>query len=534
MCFPSRMLAWLVTGTLFCTANLAFAGDLTTLIDREIAAKLTKEKVFPAPPASDGEFLRRTYLDLVGTIPTATEAREFLQSKDANKRKSLIQKLLNDPGYAIHQSTVWDQVLFGRDPLNEYATRTRSAFQEWLRQQFEKNRPYDQIVRELILAEQDGSEMYQVQFRNNPEEATVAVSRIFLGIQLQCARCHDHPYENWTQKDFYGMAGFFVRLVVQEKPGSGKEKRWKIAEKSSGEVLFTGPAAEQKPGQKGVPIPPKFITGKPLEEPALPKDFKEPDYRSAKDLPKPFFSRKTQLANWLVDHNNPYFARALANRIWAQFMGRGLVHPVDDLSEDHPPSHPVILDALSKWLVEHHFDLKSIIPEIMLSEAYQRSSEGDSTVAMPRWYERSAVRPLSAEQLIRAFRQATEFDTPGKPEKQLPSAMKDYMMRYFGTPTDGQGEFQGSLTEHLFLNNGGHLQQLSSSGSTFARVKSASLDNAAKTEELYLSILSRFPTENEKKLIIEFLDKNQKVKIDSLIIDIMWALMNTSEFRFNH
>ena len=245
------------------------------------------------------------------------------------------------------------------------------------------------------------------------------------------------------------MAGFFVRLVVLDS-GDGPKHRFRIGEKSTGEVLFTGSAKEQKPGQKGEPVKPKFLGGAMLDEPPPPKDFKEPEIKAGEKLPKPPFSRKEKLADWVVAPDNPYFARAAANRVWAQFMGRGLVQPVDDLRDKNPPSHPELFDALTDELEAHQFDLKWFIRELVNSETYQAASAGASTAALPEWFERGRVRPLSAEELMAAFRTATGCDAAGA--KTGDDAV-GYFQRDFGEPTDGQGEFQGGLAEHLFLNN---------------------------------------------------------------------------------
>src|SRR5947209_4941879 len=183
-----------------------------------------------------------------------------------------------------------------------------------------------------------------------------------------------------------------------------------IAEKSSGEVMFTGAVKDQKPGLKGNPVPARFLGGDVLEEPALPKDFKEPELKGAKSLPKPAFSRKEKLAEWVVAADNPYFARAVANRVWAQFMGRGLVHPVDDLKDKTPASHPVLMRAVTEYLVRNKFNLKSYIRELVNSKTYQLGDTGDVTVALPEKFERARIRPLSAEELMESLRVATGCD----------------------------------------------------------------------------------------------------------------------------
>jgi len=237
---------------------------LRQVIDSEIQATWKKHKVTAVGLADDATFLRRLHLDLVGTIPTAEEAQAFLADTDASKRSKLIERLLADPRFATHQADVWDLAMFGRNPPNGDATRKRDSFKSWLAGRIAKDEPYDRWVKDILLAEQPGSELFLVQFRSNPESAAEGVSRIFLGTQLQCARCHDHPYENWTQREFYGMAGFFVRLVVVDGGGARGARRFTIAEKSTGDVLFSGSAKEQRPGRRGDPVKPKFLGGAEL------------------------------------------------------------------------------------------------------------------------------------------------------------------------------------------------------------------------------------------------------------------------------
>jgi hypothetical protein len=518
---------------LLCTVFVAHAGErpLRQTIDAEMKLAWTKEKIKPAGLASDATFLRRVFLDLVGTIPTYDEAKAFLDDADPAKRDKLVDRLLDDPRFATQQAHVWDLVLFGRRPGNIDAVRKRDGFQRWLADQFAKNVPYDQWVRNLLLAEQDESGLFYVQHRNQPEEATVAVTRIFLGTQLQCARCHDHPYEAWTQRDFYGMAGFFVRLVVVEgEAGKGKRK-YTIGEKSTGEVLFTGSAKEQRPGQKGEPIKPKFLGGKELAEPAVPKDFKEVVLKGSAVPPKPLFSRKEKLVDWLVSPDNPYFAKAAANRVWAQFMGRGVVHPIDDLSEKNEPSHPELLQALTKDLLARKFDLKGFIREIVRSDAYQLGDTGDVTDALPTRFERARVRPLSAEELMASLRTASG-DAPNTKALGDPS---EYFLRYFGEPTDGQGTFQGGLAEHLFLNNASQFR-------VFAQPRKGNLADwlvatkapwEEKVDRLFLSVLSRLPRPEERKRFVAHLSSDAKM-VPALVEESIWVLMSCAEFRFNH
>ena len=513
------------------TGATLHAGDkpLREIIDREIRAAWQAKKITPGGNADDATFLRRVYLDLIGDIPTYDETKKFLEDKDPKKRDKLIEKLLADPRYATEQAHVWDLLLFGRNPPGYDATRRRAQFKKWLTEQFAKNTPYDQWVKALMLGEEDGTDLYHVMFRNAPEEATVAVTRTFLGTQLQCARCHDHPYEKWTQKDFYGMASFFVRLVVVDGAGSGEKQKFKIAEKSTGDVLFTGSVKEQKPGQKGTPVPPKFLGGALLEEPP-PKDFKEPKFNAKDPLPKPVFSRKQRFADWLVAADNPWFAKAVANRVWAQFMGRGLVHPVDDLG-DKAPSHRKLLEAISREIVERKFDLKHLIRELVSSETYQIGDTGPEKAALPEWFARARIRPLSAEELMTILATATGPDAYGT---KSVNENRDYFTRYFGEPTNGQGEFQGSLQEHLFLNNAQQIQALCRPRKgNLADILITSKDSwEAKVDRLFLSVLSRPPRADERERFVTHLSSDAKAA-PALVEEAIWVLVSCSEFRFN-
>ncbi|MCI0701440.1 MAG: DUF1549 and DUF1553 domain-containing protein, partial [Planctomycetia bacterium] len=498
---------------------------LRAVIDKEITAAWKAQNISPAAKSTDAEFLRRVYIDLVGTVPTFDETTKFLADTDEKKREKLIDKLLADPRFALAQANVWDLALFGRRPGNISETRVRPAFKTWLAKQFADGVPHDKLVKELLLAEQPGSEMFMVQFRNAPEEAAVNVSRLFLGTQLQCARCHDHPYDVWTQKDFYGVAGFFVRLVVQDS-GSGNNRKFTIGEKNSGEVLFSGAAKDLTPGKKGDPVKPKFLGGKELDEPPLPKGYKELQPKSGQKLPKPKFSRKEKFAEWVTSADNAYFAKATVNRVWAQFMGRGLVHPIDDFQKENFPSHPALLQALTEGFVAHKFDLKWLIREIVNSDAYQLSGTGSVKDALPKWFERARVRPLTAEEIVAAMRTAsgTEIDPKN------PNPNWEYFLRAFGEPTNGLGEFQGSLSEHLFLNNSDQVRSLfrRKKGNLADQILTSTEPWEKRVERMYLSILNRPPKPKELEAFVSFIKREPKP--DAAVEDAIWVLLNSSEF----
>ena len=517
------------------TVALVRADDrpLHAVIDDHTAAVWSREKLQPAEPSSDHEFLRRVCLDLTGTIPSHDETVQFLGDSSANKREALIGRLLDDPRFAQHQADVWDLVFFGRNPPG-YETDRRPGFQNWLKDQFAANVPYNQWAAQILKAEgntvENGPPMFFVQYRHQPEDASEAVSQIFLGVQLQCARCHDHPYEPWKQLDFYGMAAFLARLEVVTVAQKDNRPVFAIGEKNLGEVRFTGSVKDAKPGDKGVPVKPKFLLGKDLDEPTLPKDFKEEKFGEKKVPPKPKFSRKDALAEWVTKADNPFFARAVANRVWAQFLGRGVIHPIDNMSETNKPTHPKLLDALTRGLVEHKFDLKWYVREIVSSEAYQLSGRGNGE-PMPEWFQHARSRPLSAEELVESWQVATGFlavETNKKDDSRFRPLGRDYLIQFFGNPTTGTGDFQGGLKEHLYLNNGPLGTMIGVKGGLAEFVGDAKKPVADRVEKLFLATLHRRPDESEVKKFTEYLQAGGSTA------DAVWVLLTCSEFRFNH
>lgn len=515
---------------LFSLALLAAArGEdrpLRQIVDAEIKNTQQEQKVTGAGLADDATFLRRVYLDLVGAIPTYEEARQFLADSGSDKRAKLIDRLLDDPRFGQHQANVWQVVLFGRNPAGTDAAKSLPAFNRWLAERFNKNEPYDRIVRAILSAEgstsDDGTPLFYLQFNARAEETAMAVSRIFLGTQLQCAQCHDHPNDKWEQLDFYGFAGFFARLAVVE--GGGKKM---IAEKRTGEVLFTGPAAQQKPGQKGKPVPAKFLGGAVLEEPALPANFKEADLKGGKAPPKPDFSRRDKLLEWLTAGDNPYFARAAVNRLWGQLMGRGLIHPVDDLRDSREPSHPELALAMQKQFVAKSFDLKWLFRELVSSQTYQRAKAPQDGEAF--WFERARLRPLSGEEMLVALRSATGFGND-----KLPPGLAEAVLRNFGSSIDGRGEFQASMGERLFMNNSLHLREVirRKKGNLADEVLASTAPWEERVERMYLTVLSRPPRPEEKQKFVAYLTSD--AKSEPLVEEAIWVLLNCSEFRFNH
>jgi len=532
------ILAAVFTVTALCRAET----PLRETIDQRLADAWQKNGATPAEPADDATFLRRVYLDLAGIIPTHEVARAFLDDADPQKRSKLIDRLLDDPRYAQHQADVWDMVLFGRNPPG-YDADKRAGFQRWLREAFAANQPYDKIVLAMLRAEgntaEQGAPMYLAQYDRHPEDAAVAVTQTILGVQLQCARCHDHPFEAWTQLDFYGTAAFFARLQNVKVGKANDLDKIYVGEMNTGDVKFTGPVTEDAPGKEGKPVGPKFLHGEALDEPDLSEEFKKVRrLDDGKVPPAPKFSRKDKFAEWVVAPDNKYFSRAAVNRIWSQLMGRGLVHPVDNMSESNPPSHPELLDEMTRAFVEHRYDVKWLVREIVSSRSYQLGAGGETTEALPVWFERARTRPLSAEELLESWRVATGYDEvlkqKGKEEKgRFYGVTWDYVKRFFGEPVTGTGNFQGGLGEQLYLNNGELDRLITSEKGSLAEAldnKEANWDE--RVERLFLSVLSRRPSDEERARFVEYLsnemDQRQRIR------EAIWTLLTCSEFRFNH
>ena len=515
--------------------------NLRDVIDREIKASWEKEKLAPPARSTDAVFLRRIYLDLVGMIPSYEEATTFLNDADPQKREKLIDKLLANPRYARQQAQVFDVAMLTRNHKVVEGTigyRNRGRFRQWLAQQFEANEPYDRIAAKILKAQEDGSQLYLAVY-TGADETVTAVSRFFLATQIQCAKCHNHPYESWTQRDYHGLSGFFVRTMSVEVPGkpeitNQKGKQYLVGEKTVGEALFSLEEIDPKTKKKQtVPIKPKFLTGDDLTEPEPPQDYVEPKLKPGELPPKPTFSRREKFIEWLIAKDNPFFAKAVANRVWAQFMGRGFVHPVDDFNSSNTPSYPELLKAIETDLAAHNFDLKWLIREIVNSQAYQACDLGTVTDAMPRFYERARIRPLTVEELTSSLHIAMGLGV----ESALKTEPSKDLLQYLGEPTDGQGRFQGSLSEHLFLHNGDVFRGLCrpNKGNLSEKLVTGPDDWNEKVERMFLSVLSRPATSEERERFVQYLsveEKDPKLK-GQRMEDALWVLASSSEFRFN-
>ena len=401
---PSRLFAAVA---LLVLPGLAISADpLHARIDTRIADGFGDLKKHAAAPASDEEFFRRVYLDLTGTTPPVAELNAFLGDSAKDRRAKVIDKLLAGPGYARRMAWHFDVMLMERRPD---AKVPRAAWEAYLQSAFAENKPYDALVREMLS--NDGADpktraagKFVLDRDGEPHVVTRDIGRIFLGRNMQCAQCHDHPtIDDYKQADYYGIQAYLNRSFLFP---DAKVPTAVIAEKAEGDVSFMSVFDKAK---KLNSTAPRMPGGKPMEEPKAEKG-KEYKVAPAPNVkPVPTYSRRARLADAVTSAENPAFARNAVNRVWAMMMGRGIVHPVDMDHGNNPPSHPELLNELATQFVAHKYDVKWLVREIALSDAYQRSSETPAGLDDPPAdrYLVAVLKPLTPEQFAYAAMQAT-------------------------------------------------------------------------------------------------------------------------------
>jgi len=544
---------------------LAPAAPLHQRIDQLIAAGHPDYAKQAAPSASDAEFHRRVTLDLTGTIPTAADARAFLADQSPDKRSRLVDQLLTSPGYARRMAQHFD-VAFMERRRDEKVPR--AAWEEYLRASFAANKPYDRLVREVLSADgadpkNRGPAKFYLDRDLEPNLVTRDVARVFLGRNIQCAQCHDHPQiDDYKQAHFHGILAFLNRSYLFP---NATDANAVIAEKAEpGDVTFVSVFDKTKT-QKSTG--PKLPDGKPVAEPKLAKG-QEYKVAPAKDVrPVPKFSRREMLAKLIAAPDNPAFARTAANRLWALMLGRGLVHPLDLDHSSNPPSHPELLDLLADELVAHKYDVQWLLREIALSKTYQRSSEvpaGLKEVPEDR-YLVAALKPLAPEQLAFAVLQATGqtdaerhgrrdpadvvFDAKLPPravpaiadllrdaaeaalDAKLAARAAPFRGTFGGPPGEPEDPGSATLAQALFLKHGGAVRGLIAprAGNLTHRLGTLS-DPRAIADELFLGVLSRMPTDEERADVAAALQGDRS----AALAEVVWALIASAEFRFNH
>ena len=541
------------------------AEPLHKQIDALIKAKADGQRPVGsvAPRSSDAEFVRRVYLDLTGMIPTAKQTRAFLADKSKDKRTKLIDKLLATPEYARQMQRRFDVMLMRRLP---HKNVSQAEWQAYLRDSFAKNKPWDAMVREILSADgRDkklrGAAAFYLDRNGKTDAITRDVGRIFLGADLECAQCHHHPeIDDWKQDHYYGLSAFLVRsYVVKDR----KLKKTILGEKAVGEVSFQNvfeirDQKKSKKKKKGKPKVDKSTVPKVFEmlAPKEPKFKKGQEYvtkPSKTTAGKPKFSRRDLLPKLITSPNNERFARSAVNRLWAMYLGRGIVHPIDRDHSGNPPSHPKLLALLTKEFVAHKYDVKWFIRELMLSETYQRSSRTTSkpTGSAPSdeaTFTRTILRPLSPEQLAWSLLQAVgETDihrkslgkklTEAALHKRLASYERRFITLFGGQPGEPPTDFESSVDQVLFLSNDPLIGKLLTprSGNLADRLNKLPADQPAKiADELFVSVLSRRPTKQDTADITAYLKGQTGAARTKAIQELIWATVTSAEFRFNH
>jgi len=495
-----------------------------------------------AAASDDAEFLRRVTLDLTGIIPSASEVRSFLADTSTDKRSKLIDRLLASDGLVRHMVTSLDVLLMDRRPEKHVK---QAEWQEYLRSSLATGKPYDRLVAEIlgadgVDAEKRAPAKFFLDRDGEPNVIAKDIGRIFLGMNLTCCQCHDHPLiDAYKQEHYYGIFAFLNRSFVY----SGKDtKAAVLAEKGEGDVTFQSVFLAKVMKTTG----PRLPDGPALSEPHFEKGAEYVVAFKPGEKPQPKFSRRAHLAKELTSH--PRFARTAANRLWAQFLGRGIVHPLELDHEANPPSHPELLAALAEEFVACKFDVKTLVREIVSSETYQKSSRlpKDLKEVDPASFAAYPLRPLTPEQLAWSMMQATgviDAERKANPKlddkalcDKLAGNVQPFVKLFGNQPGEAfdLSQFEATLDQALFLDNGALLRGwLAPRPGNLTDRLGKCADAGAVAEELYLGVLSRMPTTEERDDVSVFLARHASKRAWALQ-DLAWALLASAEFRFNH
>jgi len=492
-------------------------------IDTLVAEKLNKLRIVPSELADDESFLRRVYLDVVGLPPTVAERENFLSDNRPDKRAVLVEELLTRKEFTEMWVMKWAELLqirtFDKDGA-KVSYKAALNYYQWLRERIAGNVPFNELVRELLSAKGGtfaNAATNYFQTESDVLKLTENVAQVFMGTRIQCAQCHNHPFDRWTMDDYYSFAAFFAQ--VKRKPA--EDPREKVVFDGGGET--TNPVTKQK-------MEPKFLGG--------PK----PDLKSRE------ITRRESVAGWLASNENPWFARNVVNIVWAHFSGVGIVDPVDDVRVSNPPSNPELLDALAEKFVSYNYDFRKLVRDICTSRTYQLSTRVNETNATDtRNFSHSMVRRVRAEVLLDCISQVT--GTPNK-FKGLPSGARavqiadgntsNYFLTTFGRATRGtvcscEVKMEPNLSQALHLLNGDTTQQRIRQGKLVENLLAEKKTPAEVISALYLTVLSRPPTDMEKeKLLAAAMADPAPAKQREVLEDVFWALLNSKEFIFNH
>jgi len=487
-------------------------------IDELAVAKWQKLGLQPSEVCDDTTFLRRITIDLAGRLPTISEVEEFLASADSDKRNQAIQRLLDSPEYPAYFAMKWSVIL--RNSRLAGADQAAYAFHNWIKEMIARNRPYDEFVRGIVAASGEWQDAPAInwfwQSRDDQlHTVTADTAQLFLGIRLQCARCHHHPYERWGQADYYGLAGFYARL----------------GRKSFGQPPPYYTASSVKTGEKNP------LTGKPPEP-------KYPDGAAVEFTPEQ--DPRHALVDWMAQPDNPFFAKAYVNRMWSHFFGQGLVNEVDDMRQTNPPSNPEILDYLAAQFIESGFDTRQLITLIVSSRLYQLSAEPqpanqNDQQNFARFYARRLIAEVLHDAVDQACGTQTKFNNMSGTARaiDLPhEGFSSYFMDTFDRPQrvsvcECERSPGATLAQVLLMANSDEMENRIASGQ--GRIEQAFKDNKPVdrlVEELYLVTVSRYPEQQVKQEVVTYIEQSEDKK--KAAQDLLWTLINSREFLFTH
>lgn len=479
-------------------------------IDARILERLQAAQLEPAPTSSDAEFVRRVWLDLTGVTPRVSDVRDFLADARSEKRARLVERLLSSPAHANHLANRWRDLLL---PNGSDFERPDQAIgvQNWLRGQFADNLRYDRFVSEFLVA-REGSEagpaLFYTSLELKPEKLAGATARVFLGLQIECAECHHHPFDHWKQEQFWGYAAFFAQI---RQPRGETPVNVRLEDLDVGDVKI--------PNSERV-ILPRFpgVEG---------------------DAPRSIGTRREQLAIWMASRDNPYLARAAVNRVWAHLFGRGLVEPVDDLSPQHPASHPELFDELTAWFVRTGFDQRELYRTLVATQAYQRTSAWNGAEEpSPELYAKMLEKPLSAEQLFDSLLRLIargNLRAAGQPAVDvLRDPRRAAFVAKMRTASKSATDYQAGVLQALTLMNGDETATVTNpeEGSLLASLTAPFFTVEQRLEILFLATLSRLPSDAERAAFLEHVKRAPDKRLTWS--DSLWAIVNSAEFTMNH
>jgi hypothetical protein len=501
-------------------------------IDHHVFAKLKALRVQPSSLCSDSVFLRRAYFDLLGLPPTVEEVRAFLSDGRADKRARLVDTLLTRPEFADFWALKWSDLLRNEEKLLD--RKGVEVFHQWIRQCIAEGKPLNEFARELLAGRGSTYANPPANFYRalrDPYARAEAAAQVFLGVRIQCAKCHNHPFERWTQNDYHGLAAFFARVQYRIVANERRD-RFDQHEFIGEQIVYPARAGDVRHPRTGEIVPPRFLGA---DTPAS----------------KPDGDRLQMLADWVADPANPFFARAQVNRVWFHLMGRGIVDPLDDFRASNPPVNAALLDALTKDFVAHDFDLRWLIRAIMNSRTYQLAAVPNDTNREDETnFSHALVRPFQAEQLLDAVAQATavSVDFPGYPRglraAQLPGVRPERrrdrrasegetFLKVFGKPDrlltcECERSDDTTLNQAFQLVTGELINKVLAADNRIGRLLDAGKSNREILAELYLATLSRPLSAVEADATLHFVERAKDRR--EALEDILWALLNAKEF----